>query len=94
MASPNTLKLKTGPRMVSVLHKQLDPAKDGESGLAVGRVFTFPKSKDAYQVQPSGALINVNGKPYGSKADRKALKRARRDDRLEVKKNLALVGKI
>jgi hypothetical protein len=66
--------------LVQVMHKQFDMEKDGQSGLAVGKVFRF-RSGDAYQVQPSGAVINVIPKQYVSKADRKRWKQQRRERR-------------
>ena len=74
-------------RMVSVLHKceTLEDTKDGRvGGLAVGKTFRFP-SGDTYTVQPDGSVVNANQKNYTNKADKKALKRWRREQRLAQK---------
>lgn len=65
--------------LVHVLHKCL-PSENGKTlgALAVGKTFVFPNSKDRYTVQESGAVVNADPKPWRSKAERKALKRARR----------------
>ena len=72
------------PNFIScrVMHKRFNRGEE-QQGLAVGRTFRF-KSGAAYQVQESGAVVNVNPKPHVSKADRKALKRARVAQRHEA----------
>lgn len=54
-------------------HKVSILRKDGEAG----SVTQFP-SGAAYRLHPCGAVTNVNPKPYSGKAQRKALKKARR----------------
>lgn len=68
---------------VSVLHKEFTPAVDNQTGLAVGRTFSFPTG-DRYTVQESGAVVNADPKPYKGKAGRKAWLKQRRYERFEV----------
>jgi hypothetical protein len=69
-------------RMVQVLHK-CETDANGEkdkASLAVGKTFQF-SSGDAYTVQDNGSVVNANPKRYTSKADKKAMKRASRQQR-------------
>jgi len=59
----------------------LPPKKEVMSHLAVGRVFVFPRSKTAYRVTVTGAVVRANPKPWRNKAEQKRWKKARRLER-------------
>jgi len=65
--------MKLKDRMVAVLRKI-------ESGntLAVDKVFVFPRSKTAYRVTVTGAVVRVIPKPWRNRAEQKRWKKARR----------------
>ncbi len=65
-------------RRVQVLHKCKE-----KGGLAVGETFRF-QSGDRYTVQPSGAVINADPKPYRGKRERRKYLAERRKLRAQA----------